>query len=123
MVSTPKAEEYLRAEGQAKAQRAGIFGKNTEILGFIYAKNNFVGEESDVFDGYVFEVLRKGSEEKVIIELAMVRSPVGDELGAFDSREFARKQLIGQEVNVYLHKDSGLNITGSMVRARDSKDV
>jgi hypothetical protein len=26
-------------------------------------------------------------------------------------------------VNVYLHKDSGLNITGSIVRARDSRDV
>jgi hypothetical protein len=39
-----------------------------------------------VFDGYVFEVLRKGSEERVKIELAMVRSPVGDELGAFNCR-------------------------------------
>jgi endonuclease YncB( thermonuclease family) len=26
-------------------------------------------------------------------------------------------------VNVYLHKDSGLNITGSLIRAKDSKDV
>lgn len=26
-------------------------------------------------------------------------------------------------MNVYLHKDSGLNITGSIVRAKDSKDV
>ena len=57
------------------------------------------------------------------LELAMVRSPVGDEPGAFNCREFSRKQLIGQEVNVYLHKDSGLNITGSMIRAKDSKDV
>ena len=55
-----------------------------------------MGEVSDVFDGYVFEVLRKNTEEKVKIELAIVRSPVGDELGAFNSREFARKQLIGQ---------------------------
>lgn len=31
--------------------------------------------------------------------------------------------MIGQKVNVYLHKDSGLNITGSLIRARDSKDV
>ena len=53
----------------------------------------------------------------------MVRCPVGDEVGAFNSRQFVRKQLIGQEVNVYLHKDSGLNITGSLIRARDSKDV
>jgi hypothetical protein len=68
-------------------------------------------------------VLRKAPEERVKIELAMVRSPVGDEVGAFNCREFARKQLIGQEVNVYLHKDSGLNITGSIVRAKDSKDV
>jgi hypothetical protein len=68
-------------------------------------------------------VTKKGNEEKVKIELAMVRSPVGDEVGAFNCREFARKQLIGQEVNVYLHKDTGLNITGSIVRAKDSKDV
>ena len=29
-------------------------------------------------DGYVFEVIKKGNEEKAKIELAMVRSPVGD---------------------------------------------
>ena len=92
-------------------------------MGFIYAKNNFVGEISDIFDGYIFEVVRKTTGERVKIELAMVRCPVGDEVGAFNCREFARKHLIGEEVNVYLHKDSGLNITGSIVRARDSKDV
>lgn len=26
-------------------------------------------------------------------------------------------------MNVYLHKDSGLNITGSLIRVKDSKDV
>ena len=31
--------------------------------------------------------------------------------------------MIGQEVNVYLQKDSGLNITGSLIRAKDSKDI
>jgi len=76
-----------------------------------------------VLDGYIFEVVRKPSGEKQKIELAMVRCPIGDEVGAFNCREFARKQLIGEEVNVYLHKDSGLNITGSLIRARDSKDV
>lgn len=79
-------EDYLKAESTAKESHLGIFSKNTEILGFIYAKNNFVGEVSDVFDGYVFEVLRKASDEKVKIELAMVRSPVGDEVGAFNCR-------------------------------------
>lgn len=75
-----------------------------------------------MLDGYIFEVTKKAGG-RVKLELAMVRCPVGDEVGAFMSREFARKQLIGQEVNVYLHKDSGLNITGSLIRAKDSKDV
>jgi hypothetical protein len=54
-------EEYLSAEIISKENHQGIFSKNTEILGFIYAKNNFVGEVSDVFDGYVFEVFHKGT--------------------------------------------------------------
>jgi hypothetical protein len=51
----------LRAEAEAKEEHRGIFGKSTEILGFIYAKNNFVGTVWDVLDGYVLEVARKGS--------------------------------------------------------------
>ena len=117
------ANDYLKAEATAKEKNIGIFSRNTEILGFIYAKNNFVGEISDIFDGYIFEVEQRTTGDKVKIELAMVRCPIGDEVGAFKCREFARKHLIGEEVNVYLHKDSGLNITGSIVRARDSKDV
>lgn len=115
-------EDYIKAEGEAKEAHKGVFSRNCEILAFIYAKNNFVGEVSDVLDGYIFEVTKRGGG-KVKLELAMVMCPVGDEVGAFHSREFARKQLIGQEVNVYLHKDSGLNITGSLIRAKDSKDV
>lgn len=60
-------EEYLTAEIASKESHIGIFSKNTEILGFIYAKNNFVGEVSDIFDGYVFEILRKGTDEKLKI--------------------------------------------------------
>jgi hypothetical protein len=34
----------------------------------------------------------------------MIICPVGEDAGAFDCREYARKQLIGKEVNVYLQK-------------------
>jgi hypothetical protein len=53
----------------------------------------------------------------------MVISPVGDDTGAFECREFARKQLIGKEVNVYLHKEEGLNTTGNIIRVEDWKDI
>lgn len=53
----------------------------------------------------------------------MVICPVDQDAGAFECREFARRQLIGKEVNVYLHKDSGLNTTGNIVRIEDWKDI
>jgi len=46
--------DYLKAEAAAKEEHLGIFSKNTEILGFIYAKNNFVGQVCDIFDGYIY---------------------------------------------------------------------
>jgi hypothetical protein len=45
---------YLKAEAEAKEAHKGVFSRNCEILAFIYAKNNFVGEISDVLDGYIF---------------------------------------------------------------------
>ena len=53
----------------------------------------------------------------------MVISPVGDDAGSFACREFARKQLIGKEVNVYLQKEGGLNTTGNILRIEDWKDI
>lgn len=53
----------------------------------------------------------------------MVICPIGGDSGSFYAREFARKLLIGKEVNVYLHKEGGLNITGNIVRIEDWKDV
>ena len=79
------ASEYIKAEGEAKEAHRGVFSRNCEILAFIYAKNNFVGEISDVLDGYIFEVTKRGGG-KVKLELAMVRCPVGDEVGAFHCR-------------------------------------
>lgn len=46
--------DYLKAEKEAKEAHRGVFSRNCEILAFIYAKNNFVGEVSDVIDGYIF---------------------------------------------------------------------
>lgn len=79
-------QEYIKAEGEAKEAHRGVFSRNCEILAFIYAKNNFVGEISDVLDGYIFEVTKRGGGGKVKLELAMVRCPVGDEVGAFHCR-------------------------------------
>ena len=53
----------------------------------------------------------------------MVYCPILNELGAFECRDFARKNLIGKEVNIFLKKDEGLNIHGSFVRFSDNKDV
>lgn len=57
------------------------------------------------------------------IELAKIYCPIQGELGAFECREFARKHLIGKDVNVFLKKDEGLNIQGSIVRFSDNKDI
>ncbi len=55
--------------------------------------------------------------------MAKIYCPIGNEAGAFACREFARKNLIGREVNVFLTKDEGLNILGSLVRFSDNKDI
>lgn len=52
----------------------------------IYAKNNFVGQIRDIIDGYIYEIEKKVTGEIMKIELSMIRSPIGDERGAFDSR-------------------------------------
>jgi hypothetical protein len=43
----------------AKSKTIGIYGKTTEILGLIYAKNNFVGQVMDIIDGYIYEIEKK----------------------------------------------------------------
>lgn len=114
--------EYRKLEQQAKVAHKGIFAKPFEILSLVYTKNNLVAVVEEIIEGYIYKVRSKG-DEPIKIELAKIYCPIANEAGAFACREFARKNLIGREVNVFLTKDEGLNIQGSLVRLADNKDV
>ncbi len=83
----------------------GIFKPVFEMLSLIYTKNNLVGTVEDVLDGYIYEIRSHADQSLLKVQLTNICCPIGDEPGAFEAREFARKNLIGKQVNVFLKKN------------------
>jgi hypothetical protein len=49
-----KYKKYLSTETETMQKHIGIFKNKSEILSFVYAKDNFVGFVSDIYGGYIF---------------------------------------------------------------------
>lgn len=91
-------------------------------MSLVYTKNNLIATVVEVLEGYIYRLKTKGGEI-IKTELTKVYTPLDNEPGAFQCREFARKNLIGKEVNVFFNKDDTLSKTASIVRLSDNKDV
>lgn len=58
--------------------------------------------------------------ELMTVEVDGVVCPMHEEAGAFEAREFSRKEALGKEFNVYINKQLGFKNQASLVRAEDN---
>lgn len=75
-----------------------------DIYSLIYVKNNFLAKVIEVIEGHIYRIKNMVNNKIVTVELSTVLCPIGQEQGAFEAREFARKQIIGKLLNVYIKK-------------------
>lgn len=92
-----------------------------DIFETVYTKDNFLGVPVQVDEGNVFLMQNLETGEYQSIEIHGVTCPQNEEIGAYESREFSRKQSLGQEFNVYVLKDLGFRQVASLVRLSDGE--
>jgi endonuclease YncB( thermonuclease family) len=74
-----------------------------------------------VDEGNVFLMKNIETGQYQSVEVYGVVCPQNDEVGAYEAREFSRKEALGQEFNVYVRKDLGFRQMASLVRLSDSQ--
>lgn len=94
-----------------------------DIYSLIYVKNNFLAKVIEVLEGHIYRIQNMVTNKILTVELSTIFCPIGQELGAFEAREFARKQIIGKLVNVYIKKESAYSIEAILVKLEDHESL
>ena len=87
----------------------------------VFTKASLLGVVEEILEG-LYKI--RGKDDEVMrVELANVYCPIANEPGAYECREFARKSLLGKEINIFPKKDSKFNTEATVVRTSDNKDI
>ena len=68
---------------------------------------------------FLIKNLESGKYQSV--EVYGVICPQNEEVGAYEAREFSRKEALGKEFNVFVRRDLGFRQVVSLVRLSDSQ--